>query len=119
MQPLRTRLDEIKDEVLEYTKQRGRFKAMGKYQVRDYGCFSRWLEEVTGDPEFGFEAASRTLRGEDLLDTLLEKFLAKVAKLEAKVKALEQDNKMLQWHFDQRREIQEEKALAVIQGCEA
>ena len=119
MKSLHTRLDPIQDEVLEYTKQQGRIKAMRKYQVGDYKCFAGWLEEATGDPQFGFESSSRALRGEDILDTLLEKFLAKVAKLEAKVKALEQENKMLQWHFDQRREIHEDHVLTVIQACEA
>ena len=118
MKSLHTRLDPIREEVLEYTKQQGRFKAMAKFEVKDYGRFSRWLEEVTGDAEFGFEASCRSLRGQSLLDELLEKFLAKVGKLEAENKRLREENSMLQWHLDQRREIHEEKVLAVIQACE-
>lgn len=59
MQSLKTRLEPIRDEVLQYTKTYGRFKAMDKYQVKDYACYHRWLEEVTNDPEFGFDSTSK------------------------------------------------------------
>lgn len=118
MQSLRTRLAEQKEEVLDYTKRHGRSPAMEKFGVRDYVCFSKWLEEVTDDPLFGFEAACRHDGNMPLLDALLERFLFKVAKLEAEVKRLRLENEMLREARDQRWEIQEEKILAVIQACE-
>jgi len=118
MQSLHTRLDPIKEEVLNYTKRHGRFKAMEKCGVKDYVCFHNWLEEVTDDPLFGFEVACRNDGNMSLLDTLLERFLFKVAKLEAEVKRLRLENEMLRETRDQRQEIQEEKILAVLQACE-
>ena len=118
MQPLRTRLAEQKEEVLEYTQTYGRLKAMDKYKVKDYGCFSRWLEEVTHDAEFGFDPAIRRYGHMSVLDELLERFLHKVAKLEAEIRRKDERIELLQWQLDQRREIQEEKILAVIQACE-
>ena len=118
MQPLRTRLAEQKEEILNYTKRYGRFKAMDKYGVKNYVCYSRWLEEVTNDALFGFEAACRNDGNMSVLDALLERFLLKVAKLEAEVKRLKLENEMLREDRDQRQEIQEEKLLAVIQACE-
>jgi len=118
MQPLRTRLAEQKEEVLDYTRTYGRLKAMNKYQVKDYGCFSRWLEEVTHDAEFGFDCTIRRYGRMSVLDELLERFLHKVAKLEAEVKVKNERIKLLEWQLDQRQEIQEEKLMAVIQACE-
>jgi len=118
MKPLRTRLSEQKEEILEYTQAYGRLKAMDKYQVKDYGCFSRWLEEVTHDPEFGFNCTIRRYGHMSVLDELMERFLHKVAKLEAEIKMKEERIKLLEWQLDQRREIQEERILAVLQACE-
>ncbi|MBA7577587.1 hypothetical protein ES708_19440 [subsurface metagenome] len=118
MQSLRTRLAEQKEEILEYTQMYGRLKALDKYNVKDYGCFSRWLEEVTHDPEFGFDCTIRRYGHMSVLDELLERFLHKVAKLEAEIKVRNERIKLLEWQLDQRREIQEEKILAIIQACE-
>jgi len=118
MQSLRTRLAEQKEEVLDYTRRHGRSPAMEKFNVRDYVCFAHWLEEVTGDSLFGFEAACSHDGNMSLLDTLLERFLFKVAKLETEVKRLNLENQMLREDRDQRQEIQQQKLLAVIQACE-
>ena len=118
MQPLRTRLAEQKEEILDYTRTYGRFKAMDKYQVKDYGCFSRWLEEVTHDPEFAFDCTIRRYGHMSVLDELLERFLHKVAKLEAEIKVKNERIKLLEWQLDQRRVIHEQKLLAVLQACE-
>ena len=118
MKSLRVRLDPIREEVLDYTKRHGRSPAMDKFGVRDYVCFANWLEEVTDDPFFGFEAACRNNGNMPLLDALLERFLFKVAKLEAEVKRLKLENEMLREDRDQRQEIQEAQILAVIQACE-
>lgn len=118
MNSLHTRLDPIKEEVLNYTQRHGRFQAMDKFEVKDYACFHSWLEEVTDDPLFGFEAACRNNGNRSLLDELLDKFLFKVAKLEAEVKRLRRENEWLQETRDQRREIQEKNILAVLQICE-
>ena len=118
MQPLRTRLAEQREEILEYTQTYGRLRAMEKYKVKDYKCFHNWLEEVTHDAEFGFNPEIRRFGRMSVLDELLERFLHKVAKLEAEIKRKDERIEILEWQLDQRREIQEEKILAVIQGCE-
>ena len=118
MRSLHTRLDPIKEEVQRYTETYGRLKAMEKYEVKDYGCFSNWIEEVTNDPLFGFQAACRNNGNMSLLDQLLERFLFKVAQLEAENKRLRLENEMLRQDRDQRREIHEEQILAVLQACE-
>ena len=119
MQSLHARLDPIKEEVLDVTKKRGRFKAMQRFGVADYKCFADWIEEVTNDPFFGLQPQISSDNSRDLLEDLLYAMLRKVAKLEAEKRVLEEENRFLRIDRDQRQEIQQNEILAVIQRMEA
>ena len=119
MQSLHTRLDPIKEEVLDVVKKRGRFKAMQRYGVADYGCFSGWIEDVSGDPLIGLQPQISPGGSRDLLEDLLYAMLRKVAKLEAEKRALEEENVFLRADRDRRNEIEQNNILAVIQKMEA
>lgn len=69
-------------EVIEYTKLWGRFKAMQKYEVCDYVAFSKWLEEETGDPNFGLVPEIRNESHHDLAEELLDAFTSKLSALQ-------------------------------------
>jgi len=118
MKSLHTRLDPIKEEVLAYIRQRGRLKSMEEYGVKDYARFHNWIMEVTNDPQYGFEASCRADSDMSSIDRLLDRFLAKVAKLEAANKALRERVKLLQWQVDQREEINAKHVSVMTQAFE-
>lgn len=59
MQSLKNRFKDKIPEVLEYTRQNGRWAAMEHFGIKDYVCFYRFLKEETDEPNFGVAPINR------------------------------------------------------------
>ena len=117
MKSYHTRLDPIKEKVLRHTETFGQFQAMSKFKVPSYDCFIRWLEEVTGDKNFGIHPKISLDGHKTLGDQLVEAFLRKVADLEATVAERDQKIEHLEWLLEQGGGKEMEHALAVLEVC--
>ena len=120
---LKARFNGNKEEVIEYTRLWGRGKAMDKYGVKDYLAFSKFVEGETSNTNFG---VSHTLGGagnntwaEDLLDA----FVNKVSKMEARKQQLEselhQTQLELEYYKGQQALRIEPKISQVMERCRA
>jgi hypothetical protein len=118
MLSLESRLSGVKDEVLKATETYGRFKAMNQFGVKDYIAFNKWLERVTGEKDFGVTPRIRYTTNETLGDQLVEAFLSKVARLEARNKELDDRIKFLEWQLTQKENKTDTQAMAVLAVCE-
>lgn len=116
-QPLRLRFNSNRDEVLEYTANFGRWKAMTKFNIKDYLAFTRFLREMTGNENFGFKPKLNLNGNQSLGDQLIEAMLRKVADLETKVAERNKRIEFLEWQLNIKREADELKALAVLEVC--
>lgn len=117
MKSLHTRLDPIKTEVLDYTRRLGRSRAMAKFGVLSYVSFTTWLAEETGDENYGL-VPEISLGGRENLGTqLVEAFLRKLADLEARLAERNAMVKYLEAQLEQRREVEENQALTVMEAC--
>lgn len=119
MKSLHARLDPIKDEVLSFTEEFGRFKAMSQFGVRDYLCFSNWLKEVTGNENFGINPKICLDGHRTLGDQLVDAFLRKVAELQTERETLRQRIDYLEWQLAAASEKEEKQALAILEVCQA
>lgn len=118
MRSLHTRLDEQKQAVLEEAKAFGRFQAMSRFGVSDYVCFSKWIEEVTGNADYGIHPTLACGNSGSLGDQLVAAFLRKVSVLEAENEKLRQQARMLEWQLDRAEEKGRIQALAILKKCE-
>lgn len=118
MKTLHTRLDYQKEAVLAYTKRLGRFRAMLEFGVKDYLCFSNWLEEATADENFGLSPAINLDRGQTLGDHVVNAFLRKVAELQAENRTLKERVEYLESRLDGHKEKEELQAMAVLEVCQ-
>ena len=119
MKSLHTRLDPQQDEVLKVTGTFGRFKAMQKFRVYSYDCFSRWLKEVTDDENFGLNTVISPNNRQTLGDQLVFAFLRKVANLEAENARLRQTIEILELQLSPAREVEDLQAMSVMEVCHA
>lgn len=118
MKSLHTRLDPIRDEVLEFTRTYGRFKAMWKFRVSSYERFCNWLEEVTKDENFGLRPVIDHGSNETLGDQLVSAFLRKVADLEDKLAERDRRIEFLEWQLSHAKDREEQQGLAVLESCQ-
>lgn len=103
MKSLKTRLEDVREEVLHTTEMYGIWRAMEKYGVNDYTCFRRWLETETGQPDFGSRPKMQH-NGAPLGDQLVEAFLNKVYQLETENQKLRDEIEMLNMEVERNRE---------------
>jgi hypothetical protein len=79
-QSLEARFNGNWEEVIEYTRVWGSFKAMDKYEVRDYIAFKNFLKKKTGDPNFGLRPvlgnSNNTIDFKHFLDTVVDTITA-------------------------------------------
>ena len=117
MKSLHTRLDPVKDEVIEVTRKWGRGRAMDTFGVRDLPGFDRWLKEKTGVQNFGV----RPLFGYDgpqaLLTQALEYFCEKIVTLTREIEDLREENRQLREQLQPRTEHCMEKMGQLIEVC--
>lgn len=116
-QSLKARFNGNRDEVLEYTANFGRWKAMTKFNIRDYLAFTRFLMEMTGDENFGVKPKLNLNGNQSLGDQLIEAIISKVARMEAQNQGLRQRIELLEWELNLKREAEPIKALAVLEVC--
>ena len=88
-QSLNSRFDGNAQEVISYAQTWGIFQAMEKYQVRDYLAFKRFLEEKTGNENFGLSPLLGGEVGRSWAEDLLDAFIGKISKMEAEKQHLE------------------------------
>ena len=118
MKSLHSRLDNKKEEVLEVTRTFGLFKAMQQFDVSDYACFTKWLQEVTGDEHFGLHPKIKSDLHQTLGDQLVVAFLNKVAQLKSENEKLRQRAEYLEWQLSRSSEREQSQALAILHSCE-
>lgn len=117
MQSLKTRLENCRKEVLDYTKYHGRSEAMDKFDIKTYDSFARWLEEETGEKMFGFRPVLGVDRNTSLGDQLVDAFLRKVAYMETERAKQVEIIKTLRWQLAQRKERDDVKVMAILTEC--
>jgi len=81
-EPIKSKLNGNRKEAIEYVRLYGRFQAMARYDVRDYVAFTKFIEEETGDPNFGLYPIFDTVPNQSWAESLLDAFLAKLSKME-------------------------------------
>jgi len=80
---IRGKLNGNRKEAIEHARLYGRFATMGKYDIRDYVSFTKFIEEETNDPNFGLHPVFNTAPNQSWAESLLDAFLAKLSKMEA------------------------------------
>lgn len=117
-QSLKSRFNGNKEEVLAYTKTYGRGPAMRKYDIRTYTSFKDWLEEETGDENYGINPTIRP-DGQPLGDQVLNAFLKYVSESKIGLEALKAENELLRERLRIRKLENEKQAIPVLEACEA
>ncbi len=118
MKSLHARLDDQKDQVLRVVEAFGVFRAMDQFAVSSYDRFRIWLQETTGDGDYGLRPKISPRSGETLGDQLVAAFLLKVAALEADNTRLKQQVDGLRWQLERGKGPELDQALAVLEACE-
>ena len=118
MKSVKERLTGQEKEVLKVAETYGRFQAMTKYGIKDYIAFSRWIEEETGDKNFGDNPKIRYTAGQSLGMQLMDAFLSKISHYEAQVKELREENEYLRLQLIKENEHDELRAIALLSTCE-
>ena len=99
MQSLRNRFNGNSQEVVDYARTMGIWKAMEKYQVKDYIAFTNFLEEQTVNNDF---AICATTSNDSWAEKLLDAFIKKLSKMEAENQSLKEElhrlNLELEYH---------------------
>ena len=117
MRSLHKRLDPQKEAVLQVAATFGRWKAMRDFKVSDYLCFHKWLEEVTGDENYGLHPAISLNGGQTLGDQVVAAFLEAVLALKTENQKLHEEVEHLKWQLSAARDKEELQALAILQAC--
>lgn len=118
MKSLHTRLDPQKEAVLSVTEKFGRFRAMDEFGVKDYPGFCKWIEETTGNENFGLNPKIRLNGHQTLGDQLVDAFLCKVAQLQTQNKQLGERIRFLEWQLERTGGKEQNQALAILEVCE-
>jgi len=120
-QSLRKRFNGNKEEVIEYTRLWGRHKAMDKYEVKDYLAFSKFIESETGDSNLGISTTLGGAGNNTWAEDLLDAFVNKVSKMEARKQQLEselhQTQLELEYYKGQQALRIEPKISQVMERC--
>jgi len=99
MQSIKTRFNGNAQEVIDYTRIWGRQKAMRmveeKYGIKDYLCFSKFLEAETGNPNFGLCPTLGGTGNNSWAEDLLDAFISKIRQMEAERERLQTELKRL------------------------
>ena len=114
-----TRLEGREAEVIEYTRTYGRFKSMVHFEISSFDRWVIYLENLTGEKNFGANPLIKSAPSGELGSELLDAFLCKLATvLEANV-ALRAKVKRLQGHHELAIQLEEQKAtdfLMLLRG---
>jgi len=87
---LKIRLADKRDELLEYTRKYGRWRAMDKFSVADSIAFDRLLMEWTGDEKYGYHPQVDFDATRNVGDQLLEAIYRKISRLETENQKLKE-----------------------------
>jgi len=120
---LKRKFNGNKEEVIEYTRLWGRFKAMDKYEVKDYLAFSKFVEGETSNTNFGVSHTLGGSGGNTWAEDLLDAFVNKVSKMEVQKQRLEselhQTKLELEYYKGQQALRIEPKISQVMERCRA
>lgn len=118
MRSLHDRLDPIKSEVLECLEKYGWGECYARGYFRDYIAAQRWVEETTGNPNFGSNPRLPVGNVQSLLDRTLDTFIRKLADLKTENARLMARNKYLEAQLSVRERDQVERLFALQKACE-
>jgi len=120
---LKTRFNGNGDEVVDYTRLWGRYKAMEKYDVKDYLAFSKFIEGKTGDSNLGISPALGSKTDRSWADDMLDAFVNKVSKMEAEKQSLKEEIHRLRTELEYYKGSQamrlQPKISQVMKACAA
>lgn len=119
MKSIHTRLDHQKDKVLKVTELLGRPTAMREFEVADYVCFSNWIEEVTGDKNFGIYPKIRFDGRENFTNQLAIKVIRKLLDLQDENKELHKEVQALRAQLSGDGHVDYQETLAIVELCQA
>ena len=103
MQSYEKRFNGNRQEVLDYTRTWGIWKAMSKFDVKDYGAFRKWLRGQTDDENFGLHPVSTGLGGSggnNILQTFVQEFADYVDRARDKERAMDEEIKHLRTQLE-------------------
>lgn len=117
----KARFDGNAKEVVEYCRAWGRFKTMDKYQLKDYPAFCQFLEDQTNNKDLGLHPILAGETGDIRAENLLNAFITRLGKADAKVAALEAELQQvkLQREYERgQRQIEiEARVQQILQLC--
>ena len=90
MQSLKSRFNGSSQEVIEYAKTWGIFKAMDKYDVKDYLAFQKFIEDTTSEKNVGLCPVLGNPGGSSWAEDLLAAFENKLDYWKSKYESLEE-----------------------------
>ena len=118
METLHTRLDYRKDRVLKVTETFGRLAAMEEFEVNDYVCFSKWLEGVTGNENFGIHPKISLNGGPGVVNAVAIKVVRTLLDLQVENEELRKENRQLKLELSHDGGTEREQALALLDVCQ-
>lgn len=86
-------------EVLDFTRQNGRFAAMDKFDIRDYPAFVKFLKEETGDENFGIQINRPRIEDRPVDIQLFQAYSRKVSMLK-NLARIRREGKRLDAHIE-------------------
>lgn len=116
-QSLKARFNGNTQEVLEYTANFGRWKAMTKYGIRSYEAFVRFLADETKNPNYGINPKLNWNGNQNAFDQFIEGIISKITRMETEGREKDKRIEFLEWQLDQKGQADELKILAVIEAC--
>ena len=118
MQSLHTKLDPIKDRVLRITELVGQLAAMREFDVKGINYFRDWLEEVTGDRDFGINPKLGSNGSQGILDKVATKVVHKLLELQVENRELRIELRALKSMYSHNDGSDTEQALALMEVCQ-
>ena len=118
MESLHTRLDPIKEKVIKFTEYFGPFTAMREFGVADYGCFTKWLKEVTGNENYGLPPKISLDGGQGVAGQVAVKVVRTLLELQAENAELRKENKRLKLELSRDGSNEYQEAMGFLEVCQ-
>lgn len=120
MQSLKVRFNGKSQEVVDYAKTWGIWKAMDKYQVKDYLAFRKFMV-AEGEKDIPLSPVLGGIDSRSWAEDLLDAFTSKIHKMEAENLRLKEElhqlNIELEYHKGKQASLIEPKIQALLAVC--